>query len=91
MYGTGVVDDSEPMRCVRRVSVDAFWSREPTTKSKKLSKINRALQIAHELGLKTPPVPKLGPWELEDEFGAASAAIMLKHPGPRSDRIYYAV
>jgi hypothetical protein len=32
-----------------------------------------------ELGLKTLQVPELGPWKLEDEFGAAAAAIMLKH------------
>jgi hypothetical protein len=79
MYGTGVLDDSELMRCLQRVSLDAFWSREPTTISQNMGKINRALQIAHELGLKTPPVPKLGPWKLEGEFGSAAATIMLKH------------
>jgi hypothetical protein len=74
-----VLDDSEKLRCLMRVSVDAFWSREPTTISQNLSKINPALQIAHTLGLKTPPVPKLGPLKLEDEFRAAAAAKILKH------------
>jgi hypothetical protein len=31
MYGMGVLDDSELMRCPRRESLDAFWIREPTT------------------------------------------------------------
>jgi hypothetical protein len=79
MYGKGVLDDCELMRCLRRVSLDAFWGRVPTTISQNVGKINRTLQITHELGLKTPPVPKLGPWKLEDKFGAAAAAIMLKH------------
>jgi hypothetical protein len=51
----------------------------PTTVLQNLGKINRALQIAQELGLKTPSVPKLGPWKLEDEFGAASAVLIVKH------------
>jgi hypothetical protein len=79
MYGTGVQDDSGLLRCLRRLNLDAFWIREPTTVSENLGKINRALQIAHELGSKTPPMPKLGSWKLEDEFGATTAAIMLKH------------
>jgi hypothetical protein len=44
-----------------------------------MGNINRALQIAHELGLKTPLVPKLGPWKLEDEFRSAEAVFMLNH------------
>lgn len=79
MAGTGVMDDSEMMKYLRRVSLDAFWSREPTTVSYTLGKINRALQIAHDLGLKTPPVPRLGPRKLVDEFGAVAAVIMAKH------------
>jgi hypothetical protein len=44
-----------------------------------LGKINLALKIAHELGMSNPPLPILGPWRLEDEFGAGSAVIMAKH------------
>jgi hypothetical protein len=42
-------------------------------------KINRALKITHELGMSNPPLPSLGPWKLEDEFGAGAAVIMVKH------------
>jgi hypothetical protein len=47
--------------------------------SHNLGKINRALQTAHELGMLNPPLPNLGPWKLEDEFGAGAAVIMVKH------------
>jgi hypothetical protein len=67
------------MKCLRRVNLDAFWSREPTTIKQNLGKVSRALQIAHELGMWDPPMPKLGPWKLVHEFGAAAATIMVKH------------
>jgi hypothetical protein len=66
MYGMGVLDDSELTRCLQRVSLETFSSRKLTTISQNLSKINRALQIAYESGLKTPPAPELGRWRLED-------------------------
>jgi hypothetical protein len=40
MYRTGVLDDSELMRCLRRVSLDAFWRIDPTTILQNVSKIN---------------------------------------------------
>jgi hypothetical protein len=92
MKGTGVLDDSEMSKCLRRVSVDAFWSREPTTVSQNLGKVDRALQIAHELSLKMPPVPRMGLWKLEDEWGAAAAVIMVKHyfdPGVTESTLQY--
>jgi hypothetical protein len=67
------------MKCLRRVDLDDFWSREPTTIKQNLGKVNRALQITHELGMRDPPMPKLVPWKLVDEFGAAAATIMVKH------------
>jgi hypothetical protein len=66
------------MKSLRRVNLDAFWSREPTTVSQNLGKINRALQIAHDMGMCNPPMPKLGTWKLDD-FGAGAAAIMARH------------
>jgi hypothetical protein len=29
--------------------------------------------------MSNPPLPSLGPWKLEDEFGAGAAVIMAKH------------
>jgi hypothetical protein len=79
MMGTAILGNTELMKCLRRVDVDAFWSREPTTIKQNMGKVNRALQIAHELGMRDPPMPKLGPWKLVDEFGAAAATTMVKH------------
>jgi hypothetical protein len=76
---TGLLGDTELMKCLRRVNLDAFWSREPSTIKQNLGKVNRSLQIAHELEMRDPPMPKLGPWRLVGEFGAAAAIIMVKH------------
>jgi hypothetical protein len=64
MYGTGVLDDSEPRRCLQRVSLDAFRSREPTRISQNLVKINRALQIPNGVGFKDAAGAIIGPLEV---------------------------
>jgi hypothetical protein len=90
--GLGSLDDTELMKSLRRVKLDAFWSREHMTVSQNLRKVNRALQIAHETGMSSPPMPKLGPWKLEYEFGAGAAAIMARHymdPGITEDKVQF--
>jgi hypothetical protein len=79
IYGSDVLNDTETMDLLRRYSIDAFWSREPSTISGNLTKINRVLQISHELGLDKPPVPMLGPWPVKDSFGMGVAIVPLKH------------
>jgi hypothetical protein len=88
----GLLGDMELMKCLRRVNLNAFWSREPTTIKQNLGKVNRALQIARELGMWDPPMLKLGPWKLVDEFGAATATIIVKHsldPGVTENTVQY--
>jgi hypothetical protein len=77
--GTGVLNDAETIYLIRRANLDAFWSREPTTIDRNLSKINRVLQISHELGLDKPPVPMLGPCPVEEKVGMGAAIVLLKH------------
>jgi hypothetical protein len=79
MKGTGVLNDAETIHLMRRANLDAFWSREPTIIGHNLSKVNRVLQISHELGLDKPRVPKLGPWPVEDMVGMGAAIILLRH------------
>jgi hypothetical protein len=79
VMGKALLGDTELMKCLRRVNLDAFWSREPTTIKQNLGKINRVSQIAHEMGMRDPPIPKLGHWKLVDEFGPAAATIMVNH------------
>jgi hypothetical protein len=71
--GSGILGDAELMKCLRQVNLDPFWSRKPSKMSQNFGKTNRSLQIAHH------PLPKLGPWKVEDEFGVGAAVIMAKH------------
>jgi hypothetical protein len=90
--GMGPLDDTELMKSLRRVNLDAFWNREPTMVFQNLGKVNWDLQIAREMGMSNPPMPKLGPWKLEDEFGAGAAAIMARHsmdPGITEDTVQF--
>jgi hypothetical protein len=70
MKGAGVLNVAETIELIRRANLDAFWSRELTTIGQNLSKVNRVLQISHELGLDKPPVPRLGPWPVEDKIAS---------------------
>jgi hypothetical protein len=92
MKGTGVLNDAETIDLIRRANLDVFWSREPTTIGHNLSKVNRVLQISHELGLDKPPVPRLGPWPVKDKFGIRAAIVLLKHsldPGVTETTVQY--
>jgi hypothetical protein len=58
--------------------------------SQNLGKIDQDLHISHDMGMSNPPMPKLGPCKLEDEFGHESASIMTRHymdPGITEDRV----
>jgi hypothetical protein len=61
MEGAGKLGDTELLKCLRRVNLDAFWSREPITTLHNLGKVNRALKTAHELDMRDPPSPSWGP------------------------------
>jgi hypothetical protein len=92
MKVTGVLNDAETIDLIRRANLDAFWSREPTYIGHNLSKINRVLQISHDLGLDKPPVPMLVPWPVEDEFGMGAVIVFLKHsldPGVTETTVQY--
>jgi hypothetical protein len=95
MEGAGKLGDTELLKCLRRVNLDNFWSRESSTISHNLGKLSRVLQIAHELGMKDPPpMPKRGPWDLKDEFGAGIAVVMVTHfldPGVSEDTVQYEI
>jgi hypothetical protein len=77
---------------IRRANLDAFWSREPTTIGRNLSKVNRVLQISHDLGLDKPLVPRLGPWPVEEKFDMGAAIVFFKHsldPGVTETTVQY--
>jgi hypothetical protein len=50
------------------------------------------MQISHELGLDKPPVPMLGPWQVEEKFGMGAFIVLLKHsldPGVIETTVQY--
>jgi hypothetical protein len=92
MVGMGLLGYIDLMKCLRQVDCHALLSREPSTIKQNLGKVNRALQIAHELGMRDPNVPKMGPWKLVDGFGAATATIMVNHsldPGVTETKVQF--
>jgi hypothetical protein len=94
IQGTGVLNDAETIDLMKRANLDAFWSREPTIIGHSLlSKVNRVLQISHELGLDKPPVPRLGTWPVEDKCGMGADIVLLKHylvdPGVTETTVKY--
>jgi hypothetical protein len=48
--------------------------------------------MAHEMVMSNPPMPKLGNWKVEGEFGSGAAAVMARNsmnPGITEDTVQY--
>lgn len=69
-------DDMEVLEYIRRVNLDAFWSRETSTVKGNLRLLIKAETSNASLNL--PPLLKnMGPWPLEDTFGMQAAIAVL--------------
>ena len=71
---------------IRRVNLDAMWSREGATVGSSLSGILKQKRIALELDLPMPGSPR-GPWEVGDNWGMQTAIAILRQsqePGRNS-------
>lgn len=69
--------------CIRRVNLDALWSRTPPTVSATLSGVNKGFRMSRLVGLRAP-CPDLGPHPLQDVcgHGVAIQMVMASHfPG----------
>ena len=82
---TKTTHDQDNLIIIRRMNLDAIWSREPTTISAKrsLAKLITTCEVA---GI-APNLPPLGPMPFEDKFGYCVAFSMLVHsrqPGRHS-------
>ncbi len=62
---------------IRRVNLDAMWSRESATVASSLSGLKKQKRIAIELDLPMPGTPR-GPWELGDSWGMQTAISILR-------------
>lgn len=76
--------DSEPhnqkdefaMACIRRINLDAFWSRARATVESNTAKVREGLRISESLGLNGPYLSP-GPLPLEDHCGYEVALQMV--------------
>jgi hypothetical protein len=79
--------DQEAQVFFRRASLDAFWSRAPSTVKGNLNEGKRNQRFEERMGVPCL-VPKMGPFPLSDSMGMMSAAAILDRsldPG-RSER-----
>ena len=81
--------DARLLAYIRRVNLDVFWSREPSTVANTMRALSKAKTLSDELGL--PPVQlTVGPWPVVDTCGFQIAIEILKssqRPG-RNDSTY---
>ena len=83
------LSDRENLAIIRRLNLDAMWSREPSTIQNNIRTLNTLIVTCESSGF-TPQLPKLGPFPIEDCMGYAVAFGMLvqsMNPG-RHDSTY---
>lgn len=68
--------DQEALEFFRRASLDAFWSRAPSTVRGNLNEGKRNHRFAERMGAGCL-VPEMGPFPLRDSMGMMSAAAIL--------------
>jgi hypothetical protein len=62
---------------IRRVNLDLFWSREPSTVSNTMSQIKKVNRLSEDLGLNPVQFPR-GPWPVGDGMGFQLAIVTLR-------------
>ena len=70
--------DRHSLSIIRRMNLDAIWSREPSTITNNLRNLTKMIRFCETHGLE-PQLPQLGPWELKDTLGYCLAFSMLEH------------
>lgn len=68
--------DDMVLCCIRRVTLDSLWGREPNTVMATERGIRQMLEQWKRVGLK-PDLPLLGPYPVEDSFGMRVAIAMV--------------
>jgi hypothetical protein len=79
------------LQCIQRASLDAFWSREPSTVRANLRGAKRLEEIGDTVGL-VSVTPPMGPYAVEDTFGMGLAVCILIRtldPGKTEDLIQF--
>ena len=68
--------DKENLAVIRRMNLDAIWSREPSTITKNIGYMNTLITTCESSGFE-PQLPRLGPFPSDDVQGFAVAFSML--------------
>ena len=69
--------DAQLLAYIRRVNLDVFWSREPSTVGNTLRALEKGKKISVELGL-NPVQVSVGPWPVADTCGFQIAVEILR-------------
>lgn len=81
------------LKFIRRATLDAFWSREPTTIAANRSTFNQTLRCLSFLHLEPEKAfPLMGPFPIEDSQGYAQATCLLVRsldPGKNEETIQF--
>jgi hypothetical protein len=84
-----VTSDADNLTTIRRMNLDALWSREPSTIANNMRTLATLIATCEGSGFE-PQIPNLGPFPIEDKLGYSVAFSMLKHslrPG-RHSKVY---
>jgi hypothetical protein len=87
----GLPKDKLLLQCIRRASLDAFWSRESSTVNANARGAKRLQEIGNSVGI-LDVCPPMGPFTLDDSAGMALAvSILLRSldPGRTEDTIQF--
>jgi len=72
------IADKNMIHCIRRASLDAFWSREPGTVAKNVGQLKLMDRKAREAGINRERLfPTMGPLPLQDKVGMGVAICVL--------------
>jgi len=74
----GLASDLRVLKCIRRVNLDAFWSREPGTVRSVLEEALRGLSIASQLGFAHSLFGPRGPFPVADSMGMGPAIVIVQ-------------
>ena len=81
-----IIHDNDSLAIIRRLNLDAIWSREPSTIASNLRSLSKLISTCEVAGM-DPNLPSLGPLPFVDNFGYCVAFSMLVHsrqPGKHS-------
>ena len=73
-----LASDVRLLKCIRRVNLDAFWSREPGTVRGVLDEAKRGLAIATSLGFAQSLFRPRGPFPPTDTMGMGVAVVIVQ-------------